>query len=385
MKRLLAIVLTSVMLLSALCVFTPVNAAGLSVGDIVKCGTYPQSEVKDETLIAELNEIPGDWISYDYYCTYDYYTDEIKYRDVELDGERYRGVTFTTYRVDWVGRGALFTTRGYQDDNGYFINNIYWFKYEPVQWRVLDPQSGLVLSESIIDAQEFFLANWTDLRTRDGEDCYASSYKHSRIRAFLTDNFYNLAFTADEKEKIIPTTIGSNDWTAQFSEGNGDVTDSVFLLSHTDMLNSAYGFGDDWYVNSNAKRAYGTDYAKAQGLAVCTETAYLGASNWWMRSANNPGYLINRVDYRGQLSTGNCVENCTGVRPAMCLNLQYFEPLAGDIDGDGAVTSADVTYLRSVFAGHIGRDTLVLASADLNGDGVVNAKGLLILRKTLAA
>ncbi len=36
-------------------------------GDIIEYGTYPQSLVRDENLIAKLEKIPGEWKTYKYY------------------------------------------------------------------------------------------------------------------------------------------------------------------------------------------------------------------------------------------------------------------------------------------------------------------------------
>ena len=48
------------------------------VGDLLKFGAYPQSEVKNEALIAALNELGGDnsnWTSYNYYSGTGEYND----------------------------------------------------------------------------------------------------------------------------------------------------------------------------------------------------------------------------------------------------------------------------------------------------------------------
>ena len=46
------------------------EAASYSVGDIIQFGSYPQSEVKDESLINELNALApvwDEWTNYGYY------------------------------------------------------------------------------------------------------------------------------------------------------------------------------------------------------------------------------------------------------------------------------------------------------------------------------
>lgn len=71
--------------------------------------------------------------------------DWMKYADITLDGEKYRAVRFTAYRPDFIGDLASTTNGSYsmQDDNGYKLNTVYYFKYEPLKWRVLDPKRVL--------------------------------------------------------------------------------------------------------------------------------------------------------------------------------------------------------------------------------------------------
>ena len=105
MKKLLSLILVAIMLVTAMPIaFAEGNT--YKVGDIIQFGSYPQSEVKDETLIAELNALApdwDDWTSYGYYSgTGGYGTmvqgDWMRYVDIKHDGERYRGVKFTQYR-----------------------------------------------------------------------------------------------------------------------------------------------------------------------------------------------------------------------------------------------------------------------------------------------
>lgn len=219
-------------------------------------------------------------MSYNYYYWSFATSDFMQYKDVEYNGEKYRAVTFSNYR-----RNGLcgFSDDSVQESNGYETNSTYWFKYEPLRWRVLDPDEGLVTCESIIDSQQFYHKREAGTQTGNGENFYTNSYKYSDVRAFLTDAFYNLAFTSGEKSLLVPTTVNGTDLiyskniSTYLSEGNGDVTDSVFLLSYTDVSNVNYGF-----VSESDRTARGTDYAKCQGLTV--ESA--GNSRWWIRSAH---------------------------------------------------------------------------------------------------
>lgn len=47
--------------------FIKASASANYLGDYIYYGTYPQSEVKDEALIAALNSVESDWIAYRYF------------------------------------------------------------------------------------------------------------------------------------------------------------------------------------------------------------------------------------------------------------------------------------------------------------------------------
>ena len=307
-KRILSIILTVVMLLGA----TPLTGsnsllqakAAYAVGDHIQYGNYPQSKVTDGTILAMLNGKTKNWVSYGYYSGNDDWddgqmapSDYMQYADIDLDGDGlrdYRAVTFTQYRPDATGFASS-EYASYQDDNGYTTDNIYYFKYEPITWRILDPDSGLILSESILDSQaynNYVLSNgpasedgtttfWGDA----GKTYYANNYYYSSIRKWLNEDFCNTAFTSSQASNIRNDVTLNNDsnnpqYSAQASK------DKIFLLSSDEVWNTAYGFDSDDKGNDTARMAQGTDYAKCQGLLVDSDSSssYNGNSRWWLRS-----------------------------------------------------------------------------------------------------
>ena len=70
MKKFLATILSVILLLTIIPMAYAEENTNYKVGDIVQFGSYPQSEVKDEALIAELNALAPEWeewTSYGYY------------------------------------------------------------------------------------------------------------------------------------------------------------------------------------------------------------------------------------------------------------------------------------------------------------------------------
>ncbi len=264
-------------------------------------GEYPQTEVtnendSDKSLRNSLNMdagVPsagnaGKWTDYGYYISGSVQS-YMWYIDVEYQGNRYRGVYFTSYRPDCTTRSSS-TSNSYQDDNGYYINTVYWFKWEPIEWRILEEKDGkaFLMSNIILDSQQYYHEDFST-RTINGKTVYPNNYKESDIRAWLTGTFYETAF--DEYAKaIIETTTVDNSAASSTASGNNfyaceNTQDKVFLLSYKEVLNTSYGFSSSDSTYDMARWLKSTDYAKSQGVYV--NTAYnssRGNGLWWLRS-----------------------------------------------------------------------------------------------------
>ena len=308
------------------------EAAGKTykVGDIVEFGSYPQSRVTNSSLVSSLNKVSKNWISYGYYSgTGSYGTmaqgDWMKYADFTYNGTKYRAVTFSQYRPYRTYESSS-TGNSNQNNNGYTPNNIYYFKYEPLKWRVLDPSTGLVLCESIIDSQAYsntaykygkepyysMGAWWNDAEHAH----YANDYATSSIRAWLNDDFYNIAFSSSQKAGILTSQLDNSAYSASRSKYNSETTyDKVFLLSVNEMQNAAYGFSIDT-ASDPTRQAKGTDYAKCQGLDVDSSS---GCSNYRLRSAGDNSDCACHVYSGGGLNYSGWMVYFTdyGIRPAI--------------------------------------------------------------------
>ena len=309
------------------------EAAGYSVGDIITFGSYPQSEVtkeSDSATYSKLEAAAKNWVSYKYYSGDGSLGsmkqgDWMKYADITLGGEKYRAVRFTQYRPCWTYYRSS-SDPSSQVDNGYTINNIYYFKYEPLKWQVLDPKTGLVLSKSIIDSQAYsntiyengtdaygYTAYWNNASYTK----YANDYATSSIRKWLNEDFYNTAFTSAQKQNILPTTLDNKAYSASYSEYDSvSTTDNVFLLSYSEAQNASYGFTDNT-SSTETRKAMGTDYAKVQGLWVGSYKC----SFWSLRSAGSDSDDVRGVRDDGGLNLHRSVNGTDiGVRPALRLS-----------------------------------------------------------------
>ncbi len=316
------------------------EAAEYSVGDIIEFGSYPQSEVtkeNDSATYSKLEAATKNWISYGYYSgDGDYGSmqpgDWMEYADIDTDSDgspNYRAVRFTLYRPETTFSTPTYN-HSYQHYNGYLIGNIYYFKYEPLRWRILDPKDGLIISENIIDSQAYNNAiyaygedsqkstlYWND----SGHSSYANNYSKSSIRDWLNTYFLNDAFDFTQKQIIQTTELNNNAYSSSRGEFNAVSTnDKIFLLSYSEINNMNYGF-----TNNESRKAHGTDYAKIQGLQVHTDD---GSSVWRLRSAGDSSDDSCCVLGFGSVNYYISVNDTRyGIRPAMRLaDLNYSEP-----------------------------------------------------------
>ena len=307
-KRIFAVLMVTVMLIGAAPVagltglFIKSEAVDHAVGDIVEFGSYPQSKVTDASTVSALNAAPQTWISYRYMSGAGTNwsdgsaqpSDYMKYCDVTIGNTKYRGVRFSTYRPYCTNyQSTTSTSYTYQDDNGYNINTTYWFQYEPLRWRVLDPDEGFIMCESLIDSQAYSnTLSYYNNAYRNSTGAYASDYESSSLRAWLNDDFYNTAFNSSQQSKIKITHL-ENKSTYSSTYDSADTDDKVFLLSYWDAINTKYGFSSSYSTNDVNRRAQGTDYAKCQGLWVdrSSGSVYNGNSYWRLRSPSDSSHI----------------------------------------------------------------------------------------------
>ncbi len=314
------------------------------VGDVITFGSYPQSKVTDRNLISALNSQTLNWKSYGYYSGNGEYgsmvkSDYMKYAEVTYKGNKYRAVTFSKYRPTDVQESQE-RDWSWQYENGYHKNTIYWFKYEPLKWRILDPNNGLAMCESIIDSQPFtdtiyYKENPSDyyLSLYSDSNCkhYANNYETSSIRKWLNNDFYKVAFSDNEKNQIKSTIVSNNCSDTDYKEFSSKSTsDKIFLLSYNEALNSNYGFSSK---GSDISRvAWGTDYAKCQGLYVPSDVNFYGddcgKSYWRLRTAggifSNNALGVGLEGHVGGEFYGRewpAEDTSIGIRPAMRIKI----------------------------------------------------------------
>lgn len=299
---------------------SPVNA------EYVEIGSYPQSRVSSPEIISALENQPDEWKTFGYFSGNGsegsaVQSDFMRYADVELNGKKYRAVVFDKYRP--MKTCGTHSSETYQDDNGYEPNTVYWFEYEPLKWRSVDKEKGLLMCESIIDSQPFsntiYKIGGAYYSDRQGKNL-AHDYAESSIRRWLNEDFYNTAFSDDEKEKISVNACNQQYFPRVKEHGEMTVYDKVFMLSRTEATDSEYGFSS-MNTADRMRRGIATDYAECQGIHVCEiGFGHKGNSCWWMRAPGFHSKRVNKVFYDGYCSVDSYYEvtlTDIGVRPCI--------------------------------------------------------------------
>ena len=227
-----------------------------------------------------------------------------------------------------------------------------YFKVEPIKWRVLtDNYSGkkLLLAENILTANvPYYDYNSSSNKRTVGSDTniYPNNYKYSQIRAYLNglDYYYDTsstettkkteytgrgflqtAFTQSAQGLIAETVVDNRKETTGYSERTyateyacENTTDKIFLLSVSEVINSAYGFAEV-FSKENARIRFATDYAKANYLFLYSIDGY--SAIWWLRS---PYYDISSyakaVSVDGSSNFGEVLNPNYGVVPALAIS-----------------------------------------------------------------
>lgn len=202
------------------------------------------------------------------------------------------------------------TDKGYyigSDNCNYEFYREYYYKVEPLLWKILDIKEDKILlfSERILLRHEYSLAR--------------NNYKKSKARLFINNEFYNKAFTKEEQEKIIPTLI-DNSLFSTTHEKNPYVCkntfDKIYLLSLRDITNPEYGFNENTEEDENRCKKI-TSYAANSGAASDNE----GNGYYYLRT---PSFYEFESEYT-VLNDGSILSSSlgnTGIAPALWIKIK---------------------------------------------------------------
>lgn len=265
--------------------------------DTVVFGNYPQTEITSESLSlwTQLNllieHVPTQDDSYGWTphtswneTTSNFMWDSSKevaqkpyrwFKDVEYGGDRYRALYFTHYEGQYSGytkHTLLNYVSGncspYSSLNGYSINTVYWFKFEPIVWKNIEYGGNRVfVSTKILDCGSL---NYSS-SVVDNNDLpiIPSIFSNSKLDNFLNGSFFDNAFSEEEKSNVKTSIIKNGISTTSVAKNPyayGDTNSHVYSLSYSE------------YKSKQLEGATfeGTAYARCIGLRD---------DMFWLRSA----------------------------------------------------------------------------------------------------
>lgn len=203
---------------------------------------------------------------------------------------------------------------------------------EPIEWLVLEVKDGkaFLISKYCLDGHKYHSHKFVNDDPVAGVPVEVT-WETSDLRAWLGSEFLNTAFTAEEQESIILTTVKNPDNTKHNVEGGNDTKDKVYLLSSEEAL---YYFGNaKWEGGSIGWRnekslAFPTEYAKTRNIGYKENSRfwYEKYANWWLRS---PGMGTNWGTYVASagilMDDGGYVTGTNAIRPVLWLDVESAE------------------------------------------------------------
>ena len=255
-----------------------------SIDKTLTYGLYPQTHVSNTKLLSTLNNLTTSESNGWYLYNNAYYA--------KLTAKPYE----SSYTFD--------------DGTTIVSGTTYWFKCEPITWKILKSNNGKykLLSTKLLDAHIY--------------DSPSNNYKNSEIRSWLNNEFYNAAFldnsyiqTTEVDNSASTTNSSTNEYTCE------NTNDKVYLLSYQEYLKSSYGFSTST-SNSITRECKTTDYARANGAYCSTSSSYKNNGYYWTRSLSSSLFhSAYRVGYGGSLgdnyyvgSTNYCVRPSLSVK-----------------------------------------------------------------------
>ena len=368
--------------------------------DIIEFGSYPQSEVTGEALTGEITG-----------AEYDEYGDcvvgENKYRRVEIKENEGENDT---------------------EENAEYR----YFKYEPVEWRVLNVYDNkmTLLSDKAIDAQWYDNEQtlWSNSKLRkwiNGLQLFESDYKYLKYPELsMIETMFNDNELSSLKDKFVTSE------------------DSISLISVNGAMLEKYGFIKYDKINDVARQMCATDYAIANEASGEIHEDGEFYADWWTQSVGKNWVCdVSIILHSGYVSVSGTYMNglnLKGLRPAICpmvllkqdsqyykvigtrtIETEYEEPLettappatatpiettappetippvnttnppiteneAGDIDGNGKVDLSDAKQGLEVALGIRNITNDKIKFGDMDSDGKITLKdAVLILKKAL--
>lgn len=217
-------------------------------------------------------------------------------------------------------------------------------KKTPIKWRVLSKNGDdiFIQSDMNLDCLSPYI---------NPNETYKTTWENCVIREWLNNDFYNEAFSSDEQNDILITTVINNITVESAKLGypilnnENNTNDKIYILSGMETLNTSYGFSDDLFSKTPTRESKNTEYTNNLCMINLStidnvDNIKYSLSNWWTRSFFSDGAYI--IDNNGEVCSCSNPDyfNITAIRPVLHLKLSSsLWDYAGTVSAEGGVFS----------------------------------------------
>lgn len=256
--------------------------------DCVWFGSFPQTYVKETSAVHKKLKKCTSWD---------------KNNDTVIGGQKYRR---------YIGKQG----------------NTYFYKYEPIKWRVLkvSGDQATLISDVVLEYRPY-----SDAKALDKND----SWKISTIRSYLngysskanayqksynnSSSFIIQAFTKQQRNAILKTTTYNNDMAYQTNTGKA-TSDKIFLPAEADVCQTAYatgfGFPCDYFQADASRIALMSDYSAAlESKGMVHQADKNDTGTWSLRTNSSQPERVSYVDSDGVVGMADYTDGYNDVMP----------------------------------------------------------------------
>lgn len=207
--------------------------------------------------------------------------------------------------------------RGYDKKEGYVYLTLGTFpqtaegELQPILWRVLsaDAERAYLLSEYVLEARRIHgdYKEYANKPTNKSKPGFNGDFTKTEMSLYLCGEFTQ-NFTAGELALISPDeTLGM-----------------FFLISSDELKNADYGF-----TSNQSRKAWGTEYAKANGLFVYGSHRGNHSPYWTRTQSSSNTQGARCIKSQGELGYINVITEDEGMRPACYLDMAQATIFSG--------------------------------------------------------
>ena len=176
----------------------------------------------------------------------------------------------------------------------------------PIEWLVLesDGETALLISRYALDAEPY------------NNKLIDTTWEKCTLRRWLNNDFYNRAFSAEEKKTILVSDVSADKNPRHDTDPGNATKDLVFLLSIVEAKK--------YFANKEARMCAATDYAIKQGTYTNSDYTVDGrkACWWWLRSPGRSGDNAAYVNTDGSIFSNDVNRSRSAVRS--CVRVRLF-------------------------------------------------------------